>query len=344
MKTDAKIFVAGGRKLRGSAILRHLSHENYTNVLPVEAEPDLRDARAVEAFFAAERPEYVFFAAGRSGGIGANTAYPADLMLDNLMAQAHVLDNAQKYGVTRLLYLASSCIYPRHSPQPMPETALMTGPLEPTSAAYATAKLAGLALCRAYRQQHGAPFLAAIPADLFGPGDNFSIEDSHVVGALFRKMHDAKMHETNPVEIWGSGNARREFLYVDDFADACLFVMQHYDGTEPINLGGGTVLSIRDLAHGIKEAVGYRGALAFDSTQPEGTPIKSLDNRQLESLGWRAETALPDALAKTYAWFLAHVAEDKDSVAVPNPLLTETTVITPVRKTPATDRKKRRTA
>jgi GDP-L-fucose synthase len=287
------------------AILRKLERQGYTNIVgkPSE-EPDLTDAGAVADFFVRQVPEYVFVAAGKSGGIEVNRKYPAQLMIDNLLVACHVINSAYHYGVKKLLYLASSCSYPKHCPQPMRVESLFTGPLEPTNEAYAIAKIAGIKLCQAYRQEYGANFIVGIPANAFGPGDDFSPDNSHVIPALIRKMHEAKVASSASVEIWGTGTPRREFIFADDLADACLFVMQEYDGAEPINLGGGTDLSIAELAELVKEAVGYLGGLRFDTSRPDGMPVKALDSSRLIAMGWRPATPFSTALAVTLSAFL----------------------------------------
>jgi GDP-L-fucose synthase len=312
----ARIYVAGGDTLIGAALRERLRAAGHTRLVGVPpAEPDLADARQVDAFFAAQRPEYVFFAAGQSGGIRANQAYPADLMRDNLLAAAHVLDSAYRHGAAMLLYLASSCSYPRLAPQPMRVEALLTGPLEPTNEPYALAKLAGLKLCQAYRRQYAAPFITAIPANAFGPHDDFSPEDSHVIPGLIRRLHEARHRGQPELAIWGTGRARREFLYARDLADACLFVMGRYDDAEPINLGGGADLSVAEIAVAVAEVVGYRGRLWFDTSRPDGMPLKGLDSARLWGLGWRPVTDFRTALVETYDWFLRHVlAEERKDV------------------------------
>ncbi|MFN8543849.1 MAG: GDP-L-fucose synthase [Candidatus Binatia bacterium] len=306
MEASDTVCVAGARTLVGRALLRRLAREGWTDVAGVADEPDWTDAGAVDALFARTRPAWVFVAAGRSGGIRANQKYPADLMQENLLATCHVLAAAHRHGVRKLLYLASSCSYPRDAEQPMRVESLAAGPPEPSNAAYATAKRAGIQLCQAYRAQHGAGFIAGIPADVFGPGDDFDPEDSHVVPALIRKLHDARERGTRVVELWGSGMPRREFLFADDLADACLAVMRRYDGAGPINLGGGTVLAIRELAREVAAVVGYTGALRFDASRPDGMPVKTLDASALFALGWRAATPIRAALAETHRWYLAH--------------------------------------
>jgi GDP-L-fucose synthase len=311
MQTDARIYVAGGDTLIGSAILRRLRAEGCRNLIGGadggSADPDFADPAAVRGFLARHRPEYVFIAAGRSGGIEANRRYPASLMLDNLNVAAHLIPAAYEAGVRRLLYLASSCSYPRLCPQPMRPEHLLTGPLEPTNEAYAVAKIAGMALCRAYRAEHGADFVVALPANSFGPGDDFDHHNAHVVSALIRRMHEAAAEGRPSVDIWGTGSPRREFLYVDDLADAAVFAMRRYRGDDPVNLSGGTDVSIRELAGLIREVVGYAGELRFDPARPDGMPLKSLDGRVLAELGWRAATGFRDALAATYRWYLENL-------------------------------------
>jgi GDP-L-fucose synthase len=321
----SRIYVAGGDALIGAALRARLRAAGYAALLgEPPGEPDLADARQVNDFFAGERPEYVFLAAGRSGGIRANQAYPAELMRDNLLVAAHVIEAAHRHRAAKLLYLASSCSYPRLAPQPMRVESLLTGPLEPTNEAYALAKLAGLKLCQAYRSQYGAPFVTAIPANAFGPHDDFSPEDSHVIPGLIRKFHEARRLGRPEAVVWGTGNARREFIYSRDLADACLFVMEHYDGPEPINLGCGCDLSVGEVARAVADVVGYRGRLRFDTTRPDGMPLKGLDYSRLSGLGWRPSTPFANALAETYRWFVRHVAtgEHEDAraaVQVPLP-------------------------
>ncbi len=289
----------------GAAICRQLQQHGYTHLVGLPGhEPDLADKPSVDRFFADEAPEYVFIAAGRSGGIEANRKYPADLMLDNLLVEAHLIEAAYRRAIKKLLYLASSCCYPKNSPQPMRIEFLMTGPVEETNDAYAAAKIAGMKLCRAYQQQHGSNFISAIPANAFGPGDDFSLEDSHVIAALIRKMHMAKVMNEPMVEVWGTGNPRRDFIYVDDLAAACLHLMHNYVGAEPINISGQTNLSIRELATLIKTVVGYSGEIWFNTERPDGMPLKALDGSRLAELGWQPQTSLRSALAATYQAFL----------------------------------------
>lgn len=305
MERDAKIYVAGGETYIGAAIFRELNRQGYTNLAGQSGEkPELTDAARVDAFFAQMTPEYVFLVAGKSGGIRANQKYPAELILDNLLIGCHVIHSAYRHGVRKLLYLASSCSYPRNCPQPMRVESLMTGPFEPTNEAYAMAKLAGIKLCQAYRQQYGVNFISGIPANAFGSGDDFSLEDSHVITALIRKMHGAKMRRDRSVEIWGTGSPQREFIYTDDLADAAIFVMRRYDGSEPINLGSGNSFSIAELAEMIREVVGYKGEIRFDTNMPDGMPMKLLDSGKLNDMGWRPKTPFSVALTETYHWFL----------------------------------------
>jgi GDP-L-fucose synthase len=304
---DARTFVAGGSTLIGRAILDRLRAAGFRRLVggPPD-EPDLADAGRVASFFSWERPQYVFLAAGKTGGIGANQSRPAELMLDNLLAAAHVLRESQRAGVSKLLYLASSCSYPRLAPQPMRPESLLAGPPEPTSDAYAVAKLAGWKLCQAYRRQHGARFIVGIPANAFGPFDDFSPDGGHVLPALMRRMHAAKRRGDRSLAVWGTGRPLREFIYARDLADACLFVMRRYDGEEPINLGGGWECSIAEAARRIADIVGYRGRIVFDEGKPDGAPRKALDAGPLFALGWRPTTDFRTALEETYAWFCTH--------------------------------------
>ncbi len=304
MDKDAKIYVAGTQTLIGAAILRQLQQQEYTNLVALSREDlDPTNAQQVSEFFARQRLEYVFLADGKSGGIMANQKYPATLMLDNLLVQCHVIHSAYCHGVKKLLYLASSCSYPKLCPQPMRVESLMTGSLEPTNAAYAVAKIAGIELCQAYRQQYDVDFISGIPANAFGLGDDFSLEDSHVIPALMHKMHEAKVNGVESVKIWGTGIPRREFIFADDLADACIFVMNNYNAIEPINIGGEADISIKELADLIKEVVGYPGELQFDSSKPDGMPLKALDSSQLMEMGWQSKTSFQAALSLTYGWF-----------------------------------------
>jgi GDP-L-fucose synthase len=310
MKNGSKIYVAGGGTLIGAALLRQLERQGYTHVVGRPGEgPELTDGPAMAEFFKQAQPEYVFMAGGKTGGIRANQKYPAEFMRDNLLAECHVVHQAYLSGVKKLVYLASSCAYPRHCPQPMQPQALLTGALEPTNEAYAVAKITGVKLCEAYRRQYGVHFVSAIPANTFGPGDDFHPEDSHVIAALFSRMHDAKECGRDSVVVWGTGNARREFIYADDLADACVLVMHKYDDAEAINLGGGSDIPIRELALMIREVVGYRGELHFDSTKPDGMPCKVLDSSKLLAMGWRPKTLFTKALEETYCWFVGNALE-----------------------------------
>lgn len=304
MEKHGKICVVGGETLIGAAILRELERQGYMNLVGrSEGDPELTDAVQVDAFFARTAPDYVFVAAGKSGGIRASQRYPAELIRNNLLVECHVIHSAYRYGAKKLLYLASSCSYPRHCPQPMRVESLLTGPLEPTCEAYAVAKIAGIKLCQAYHQQYGVNFISGIPGDAFGPGDNFSLENSHVVAALVRKMYEAKELGLEFVDIWGTGTPKRDFIFVDDLGDACIFIMREYNDSEPINLGGGSDLSIRELAELIKEVVGYRGELRFDTSKPDGTSLKTLDSSKLKEMGWQPRTPLRAALLATLEWF-----------------------------------------
>jgi GDP-L-fucose synthase len=300
-----RIYVAGHRGLVGSALLRRLQAEGYENLLTrSRQELDLTDARMVDEFFAAERPEHVFLAAAKVGGILANSTYPVDFLRDNLAIELAVIDAAHRHGTKKLLFLGSSCIYPKFAPQPIREEYLLTGELEPTNEPYAVAKIAGIKLCQAYREQYGEDFISVMPTNLYGPGDNFDLQTSHVLPALIRKFHEAKERGKSSVTIWGTGEPRREFLHVDDFAEACLFLMNNYSGNEPINVGTGSDISIRELAELVSEVVGYTGEIAYDTTKPDGTPRKLLEVSRLNSLGWRAITPLKVGIERTYAWFL----------------------------------------
>lgn len=304
--TDAPIFVAGHAGLVGSAIMRRLRAEGHENLITAtRAELDLRDQRAVEQFFARTRPRFVYLVAGTVGGILANSTRPAEFLYDNMMIHATVVEAARQHGTEKLLYLGSSCIYPRLADQPISEDALLTGPLEPTNEAYAIAKIAGIKLCDAYRAQYGCNFISAMPTNLYGPNDNFDLDSSHVLPALMRKFHEAKVRGESQVEIWGSGSARREFMHVDDLAAACLFLMGEYEEPGPINVGTGVDLSILELAGLIGEIVHPAAELVFDRTKPDGMPRKVLDVSRIESMGWRAGISLRDGIASTYEWFLA---------------------------------------
>ena len=307
---DARIYVAGHAGLVGSAVTRRLRGGGYTNLLTAERDDlDLRDQGAVNRWFETNRPEYVFLVAGTVGGILANSARPAEFIYDNLMIHATVVHAAYREGVRKLLYLGSSCIYPRECPQPMKEEYLLTGPLEPTNEPYAVAKIAGIKLCQAYRHQYGCDFISAMPTNLYGPNDNFDLTSSHVLPALIRKFHDAKADGRGEVVIWGTGSPRREFLHVDDLADACLFIMEYYDRDLHINVGTGEDLSILELAEMVRDVVFPEAGLTFDTSKPDGTPRKLLDVSRLQGLGWHHRISLRDGIAATYQWFLDHHAE-----------------------------------
>ena len=309
MRADARVFVAGHRGLVGSAILRRLEAEGASRILTATREQlDLRDQAAVNYWFRANRPEYVFLVAGTVGGILANSTRPAEFIYDNMMIHATVVHAAHLFPVKRLLYLGSSCIYPRQAPQPMKESDLLSSPLEPTNEPYAVAKIAGIKLCQAYRSQYGCDFISAMPTNLYGPNDNFDLASSHVLPALVRKFHDAKVEGRQEVPIWGSGSPRREFLHVDDLADACVFLMRRYDASEHINVGTGEDLTIRELAERVKDAVHPQAQLVFDPTKPDGAPRKLLDVSRLHALGWRHKIGLEEGIASSYRWFLENHA------------------------------------
>jgi GDP-L-fucose synthase len=305
MEKSDKIFVAGHRGLVGSAIERRLEREGFTRLLKRDrAELDLADEAAVYSFFAQEKPDIVVFAAAKVGGIKANNDYPVEFLLDNLRLQNNIISAAHVHRVRKLLFLGSSCIYPKHAPQPIPESALLTGPLEPTNDAYAIAKIAGIKLCQAYAAEYGETYLSAMPTNLFGPNDNFDLASSHVLPALLRKAHEAKMSGAREIVVWGSGKPRREFLHVDDLADACVFLLQNYDSPEIVNVGWGEDISIQQLVELICEVVGFEGEITFDASKPDGTPRKLLDVSKLTALGWRPSISLRDGIARTYEWFL----------------------------------------
>jgi GDP-L-fucose synthase len=309
MQADSRIYVAGHAGLVGSAIMRRLERAGHTNVLTATRQQlDLRDQAEVSHWFKANRPEYVFLVAGTVGGIMANSTRPAEFIYDNLMIHGTVVHAAHQYGATKLLYLGSSCIYPRHATQPITEDELLTGPLEPTNEWYAIAKIAGIKLCQAYRQQYGCDFISAMPTNLYGPNDNFDLTSSHVLPALIRKFHDAKQSGATEVEIWGTGSPKREFLHVDDLADACLHLMQHYSDASHINVGTGVDLTIRELAEKVGALVYPEAQLRFDTTKPDGTPRKVLDVTRLANTGWRASIDFDEGIASTYQWFLDHHA------------------------------------
>ena len=305
MKKDSRIYVAGHRGLVGSAIVRKLEDTGYENlVVRGRNELDLVRQEGVEQFFDRERPEYIFLAAAKVGGIWANSQLPAEFIYSNLTIQTNIIHASHTYKVKKLLFLGSSCIYPKHCPQPMKEEHLLSGYLEPTNEPYAIAKIAGIKMCQSYNRQYGTRFISAMPTNLYGPGDNFDLKTSHVLPALIRKFHEAKMGDHKSVEVWGTGEPRREFLYVDDLADACLFLMNNYDEDNIINIGVGKERSIRELAEIVGKVVGFEGGLRFDRNKPDGTPLKRLDVSKLTDLGWQAQTPLVEGVKKAYQWYL----------------------------------------
>jgi GDP-L-fucose synthase len=307
MMYDSPIYVAGHNGLVGAAIARRLRADGARHLLlRTRKELDLRRQSDVERFFSEHRPQYVFLAAAKVGGIEANRSHPAQFLRDNLQMQTNIIDAAQRFGTRKLLFLGSSCIYPRLAPQPMPEDCLLTGPLEPTNEWYAIAKIAGLKMCQAYRREFDFDAICAMPTNLYGPGDNFSLVNSHVLPALMRKYHEAKLAKAGSVEVWGTGTPRREFLHVDDLADACVFLMQKYTNEAPVNVGWGKDVSIAELAQLVADTVGFRGDVRFDRSKPDGTPRKLLDTTRLNALGWQPKITLADGLASTYEWFCAH--------------------------------------
>jgi GDP-L-fucose synthase len=307
MNKSHRIFVAGHRGMVGSAIVRWLESDGFNNLLTRDhSRLDLANESAVTKFFAEERPTIVIVAAARVGGIKANDDFPVEFLLENLRIQNNVIRSAYESGVRKLLFLGSSCIYPKFAPQPIPETALLTGPLEPTNEAYAIAKIAGVKLCQAFSREYGANFISAMPTNVYGPNDNFDLETSHVIAALLRKAHEAKIRNDQKVVVWGTGKPRREFLHVDDLASACLLLLEKYDSPEIINVGCGEDISIRELAEIICDVVGFDGELAWDPAKPDGTPRKLLDVTRLRTLGWKPAIPLRDGIARTYKWFRAN--------------------------------------
>jgi GDP-L-fucose synthase len=302
MQKDSKIFVAGHRGMVGSALVRRLTEAGYTNlVVRTSRELDLRDQIAVTKFFEQEKPEYVLLAAAKVGGINANNTYPVDFLRDNIQLQTNVIEQSHAHGVKKLLFLGSSCVYPKMCPQPIKEEYLLTGPLEPTNEAYAIAKIAGIKLCEAFRKQYGSNYISAMPTNLYGPGDNYDLENSHVLPAMLRKFHEAKLQNQPAVEIWGTGTPRREFLHVDDLATACLHLMLHYDDATLVNVGTGEDLTILELAELVRDVTGYTGEIVLNSARPDGTPRKLLDVSRLHSLGWEASIGLREGIAQVYA-------------------------------------------
>jgi GDP-L-fucose synthase len=318
MNKDSRIYVAGHNGLVGSAIVRKLHSEGHNHlILRTHQELDLVNQADVTRFFEAERPEYAFLAAAKVGGILANSTYPAEFIYDNLLIQSNVIHACYRAGVKKLLFLGSSCIYPRDCPQPMKEEYFLTGRLEPTNEPYAVAKIAGIKMCQAYNRQYGTRFISVMPTNVYGPGDNFDLETSHVFPALIRKFHEAKTSDElrvtsdkTTVTIWGTGKPRREFLYVDDLADACLFIMKHYEGSEFLNIGMGEDISIRELADLVKEIIGFEGQVLYDPSKPDGTPRKLLDVSRLQSLGWKAKTSLREGIEKTYQWYVDKLSNE----------------------------------
>jgi GDP-L-fucose synthase len=307
MNESSSIFVAGHRGLVGAAVVRELGRQGYGRLLlRGSADLDLRRQAEVETFFERERPEYVILAAAKVGGIHANDTYPADFIRDNLQIQVNVIDAAWRSGVRKLCFLGSSCIYPKLAPQPMREDALLTGPLEPTNEWYAIAKIAGIKMCQAYRRQHGFNAISLMPTNLYGPGDNFDLQNSHVLPALIRRFHEANLRGDPEVVIWGTGTPRREFLHVDDLAGAVVHLMRSYDGEEVVNVGCGTDITIRDLAGLVAGVVGYVGRIGLDPSKPDGTPRKLLDVSRLAALGWQPRVTLEEGVRETYRWFLEH--------------------------------------
>lgn len=310
MDINAKIYVAGHRGLVGQALIRQLNAQGYNNIVTrTRKEVDLTDQADVRNFFAAEQPDYVFDAAAVVGGIQANDQYPADFIAGNLMIQTNLIDTAYRSGVKKLLFLGSTCIMPRDAPQPMKEEYMLTGPLEETNQWYAVAKIAGIKMCQAYRRQYGFDAISVQPTNLFGIGDNFDYETSHMPAALMRKMHDAKTSGSDEVVIWGTGTPRREIMYVDDMANACIYLMQNYSGEDFVNIGVGDDISIRDFAEMIADVVGFTGRFTYDTSKPDGTPRKLVDVSRLSALGWSSQISLREGVERTYSWFLEN--EDK---------------------------------
>jgi GDP-L-fucose synthase len=319
MKASSKIYVAGHRGLVGSALMRRLKQAGYEHLITkTRDELDLRNQQATHDFFDSEKPDVVFLAAAKVGGIGANSTYPAQFIYDNLSIANHVVHGAWRSGVKKLMFLGSSCIYPKHAPQPMKEEHLLSGPLEPTNEPYAIAKIAGIKLCEAYHREYGAPFISVMPTNLYGPGDNYDLNTSHVLPALLRKCHEAKVRGDMRLGVWGTGSPKREFLYSEDLADACVFLMERF-GAEDIgshlNIGAGQEISIKSLAEMISQVVGFEGSLEFDPAKPDGTPRKLLDSTKLQSLGWQATTTLRQGLENTYHSFLAEQLKSKRASA-----------------------------
>lgn len=305
MEKNSRIYVAGHRGLAGSSIVRKLRSEGYANlILRTHKELDLEIQKDVNEFFEKERPEYLFLAAAKVGGILANNTYPADFIYNNLIIEANVIQAAYKYGVKKLIFLGSSCIYPKYAPQPMKEEYLLTGELEPTNEPYAVAKIAGIKLCQSYNRQYCTNFLSVMPTNLYGLNDNFNLETSHVLPALIRKFHEAKQNAEKNVTVWGTGSPRREFLYVDDLADACVFLMNNYNGSDIVNIGTGEDVTIRELAETISDVMGFDGEIQWDAAKPDGTPRKLLDVSKIQGIGWKSKVGLKEGITETYKWYL----------------------------------------
>ena len=310
MKKESRVYIAGHQGLVGSAVRRRLETLGYENLLfKTHRELDLLKSRDVMTFFDKNRPDYLFLAAAKVGGIGANSTYPAEFIYNNLMIQTNLIHASYLYGVKKLLFLGSSCIYPKECPQPIKEEYLLSGYLEPTNEPYAVAKIAGIKMCQAYNRQYGTSYISVMPTNLYGPDDNFDLETSHVLPALIRKFHEAKERGENRVTLWGTGTPKREFLHVDDLADACVFLMNHYDESEIINIGAGRDLTIAELAEMIAQVVGFKGEILYDPSRPDGTPVKRLDVSRLSRLGWRAKISLKKGLKETYQWYRKHIRE-----------------------------------
>lgn len=316
MQANSKIYVAGHRGLVGSAIVRKLKAKGYNNILGrTSQELDLRDQSSVKRFFEEEQPKYVYLAAAKVGGILANSTYPAQFLYDNLMIQSNIIEAARNYGVKKLLFLGSTCIYPKLAPQPLKEEYLLTDELEPTNEPYAIAKIAGIKMCNAYNKQYGTNFMSVMPTNLYGPNDNFDLQNSHVLPAIMRKIHEAKTNGSERVTIWGSGTPFREFLHVDDLADACVYLMENHSAEEIgtfVNIGTGKEISIRELAEQLCSIIGFEGTLVYDSTKPDGTPRKITDVTKLEQLGWRYSIELEEGVRDTYQWYLEHVVNNDE--------------------------------
>lgn len=310
MQKTSKIFVAGHRGLVGSAIVRSLEKKGFKNIITrTRQECDLLDINSVDAFFKKEKPEYVFLAAARVGGILENSTYPAEFISQNLLIQTNIINSAYKYGAKKLLFLGSSCIYPKMAPQPIKEEYLLTGPLEKTNEAYAVAKIAGIVMCQSYNKQYGTNYVSIMPTNLYGQNDNFNLNSSHVLPALMRRFHEAKINNSPTVTVWGSGKPKREFLHVDDMADASVFIMNNYSGSEIVNIGTGSDISIKSLAEKIKKVVGYKGKIVWDTSKPDGTPRKRLNVSKLHKLGWKHKIDVDTGIKSTYKWFIEN---DKD--------------------------------